>query len=197
RPVGAFNVESAGWAADAVPQWRKFYKPEMAENTPESATMRREIGEAFVKFHGRMHSMRGAEFGYCYPTSPVVSAEPDNEPIWDRQKYEPHTRPGARAPHMWLSDGTPLQDNAGNEFTLLDFAGLDKPDDAKVAAIADAFLDRGVDLKHLPLREPQMRTLYDKRFYLLRPDLHIAWHGDELPNDCSPLVDLVTGNIAP
>ncbi|MEZ5748800.1 MAG: hypothetical protein R3D83_02595 [Caenibius sp.] len=38
-----------------------------------------------------------------------------------------------------------------------------------------------------------MRDLYDRDFYLVRPDLHIAWSGDEIPADAVALVDIVTG----
>jgi 2-polyprenyl-6-methoxyphenol hydroxylase-like FAD-dependent oxidoreductase len=188
RPVGAFNVASAGWAAEAVPVWRALFQPEAVLDTPRAADLRHEIGKSFIENHGRMHSMRGAEYGYSYAGSPIVSEEPGNEPVWDRQIYMAHTRPGIRAPHMWLRSGIPLQDAIGEHFTLLDFgAGAD------VSHLMAEFRARGAELTVLKLNEPHMRKLYDRNFYLLRPDMHIAWRGNELPRDTGALVDLVTG----
>lgn len=194
RPVGAYNVESAGWAAAAVPQWRKLYQSEMLEDTDKAADLRHEIGKAFVQYHGKMHSMRGAESAYTYAGSPIIAESGEGEPPWDRQVYTPHTRAGFRAPHMWLRDGTALQDNAGEDYTLLDFSGREAGRSKDVDPLAAAFAARNVGFSYLPLHEPHMRELYDRRFYILRPDLHIAWSGDSLPSDCGVLIDRITGN---
>lgn len=190
RPVGAFNVASAGWAAEGVPIWRALVRSEATADTPEAADLRHEIGKSFIVNHGRMHGMRGAEYGYSYAGSPIISFEPDNEAAWDRDVYVPSSRPGVRAPHFWLKDGRALQDVAGGDFTLLAFA-----DDDMITDLKREFRSRGLALHIVSLDEPHMRKVYGKDYYLLRPDLHIAWRGDALPDAVEELINLVTGQL--
>ena len=186
RPVGKHNVACSGWAAAGVPIWQGLVKPNVLDDTEEAADLRHEIAKSFRVNQGRMHGMRGAEFGYTYAGSPIIDKDSKPEE-WDTNVYTPHTRPGARAPHMWLRDGRALQDALGDWYTLLDFDGRD------TSSFEAAFRAIGAPFQVLRLDEPHMRKLYDKSLYLLRPDLHIAWRGDSAPSDIRGLVDRVTG----
>ena len=188
RPVGAFNVAAAGWAAEGVPLWRALCRPEALQDTEEGADLRHEIAKSFTVNHGRMHAMRGAESAYSYAGSPIIADGAATTEEWDRDRYVAHTRPGFRIPHMWLRSGTALQDMMGMEYSLLCFGATDR-----AAALAELFRARGIELKLVALDEPHMRDLYDRDFYLVRPDLHIAWSGDEIPADAAALVDIITG----
>jgi 2-polyprenyl-6-methoxyphenol hydroxylase-like FAD-dependent oxidoreductase len=99
RPVGVHNVACSGWAAAGVPIWQSLVKPNVLDDTPEGADLRHEIAKSFRINHARMHGMRGAEFGYTYAGSAILDEESRSE-AWDTNVYTPHTRPGARAPHM-------------------------------------------------------------------------------------------------
>jgi 2-polyprenyl-6-methoxyphenol hydroxylase-like FAD-dependent oxidoreductase len=191
RPVGAHNVACSGWAAAGVPIWQSLVKPNVLDDTADGADLRHEIAKSFTINHGRMHGMRGAEFGYTYAGSAILDEESRPE-TWDTNLYTPHTRPGARAPHMWLSDGRPLQDVVGNGYTLLDFDG-----DSDTSEFEAAFRAIGAPLTVLRLDEPHMRQLYDRSMFLLRPDMHIAWRGDQAPARVGKLVDRVTGRAKP
>jgi hypothetical protein len=72
--------------------------------------------------------------------------------------------------------------------TLLDFNG-----DSDISEIEAAFRAVHAPLKVLQLDEPHMRKLYDLPLFLLRPDLHIAWHGERAPGNVHELVDRITG----
>jgi hypothetical protein len=162
-------------------------KPNVLDDTPEGADLRHEIAKSFRVNHARMHGMRGAEFGYTYAGSAILGEESKPEK-WDTNVYTPNTRPGARAPHMWLSDGRPLQDVVGNWYTLLHFGvGGD------ISGFEAAFRAAGAPLTVLQLDEPHMRKLYDRSLFLLRPDMHVAWRGDKAPANVGKLVDRVTG----
>ncbi|KAJ5475822.1 hypothetical protein N7475_001551 [Penicillium sp. IBT 31633x] len=65
-------------------------------------------------------NIAGVALDQRYDTSPVIIG--DNKPSvpYDGTKVWPHARPGHRAPHIWLPDGSPLIDHLGKEFTLLD-----------------------------------------------------------------------------
>jgi 2-polyprenyl-6-methoxyphenol hydroxylase-like FAD-dependent oxidoreductase len=187
RPVGLHNVAASGWAAAGVPIWQSMVKPWVLDDTHEGADLRHEIAKSFRINHGRMHGMRGAEFGYTYAGSIILDEDSKPEP-WDTNIYTPHTRAGARAPHMWLKDGRALQDVVGDWYTILDLDGGNDTSEFEAA-----FRAIRVPLKVLRLDEPHMRKLYDKKLFLLRPDLHIAWRGDKAPASMRELVDRVTG----
>jgi len=191
RPVGVHNVACSGWAASGVPIWQSLVKPNVLDDTSEGADVRHEIAKSFRTNHGRMHGMRGAEFGYTYAGSAILDEESRSEK-WDTNVYSPNTRPGARAPHTWLSDGRPLQDVVGNWYTLLHFGG-----GGNIGEFEAAFRAIGAPLAILHLDEPHMRKLYDKSMFLLRPDMHIAWRGDKAPANVGNLVDRVTGRAKP
>jgi hypothetical protein len=41
--------------------------------------------------------------------------------------------------------------------------------------------------------EPELRRVYQRDLLLLRPDLHVAWRGDQEPADCDRIACVVTG----
>jgi len=188
RPIGVRNVEAAAWAAAGVPIWRALVKPEIYHDTPESAALREQVAASFDVNHRRMHGMVGVEAGYSYAGSPLIADEPGNVAEWEVSRYVPKALPGARIPHMWLADGSALQDGLGDDFTLLDLKG-----DCDTTELEAAFKAIGAPLDVLRLDEKRVREVYGKSVFLLRPDLHIAWRGDGRPADASALAALATG----
>ncbi len=191
RPVGAFNVAAAGWAADGVGIWRALVDPLMDEDSAEGRALRERVARSFEVNHGRMHGMRGAEFGYSYAGSPLVADEPGNVAQWDVNVYTPSARPGVRVPHMWLKDGRPLQDALGSGYTLLVLDG-----DCDSAPLEHAFADIGAPLQVLRLDEPRIAAVFGRPVLLLRPDLHIAWSGTAPVPAPPQLARRVTGHPA-
>ncbi|MGE3143387.1 MAG: FAD-dependent monooxygenase, partial [Hyphomonadaceae bacterium] len=190
RPVGRHNVECSGWAADGVPIWANKVRPEIYDDTPAGRAHREEIAALFRVHHGRMHGMRGAEFGYSYAGSPIIAEEPGNEPVWDTNIYTPHARPGVRVPHMWLKDRRALQDVLGFGYTLLDLKG-----DCDAAALESEFAAIAAPLEVLRLDEPHVREVFGRSVLLLRPDLHIAWSGHAPIPNAAALARQATGYI--
>ena len=77
--------------------------------------------------------MIGAELGYRYVGSPLISDEPGGPEHLFRE-YVPTTWPGARLPHVWLSDGTlRAQDRIGDGYTLLRLGGTRATDASNLA----------------------------------------------------------------
>ena len=126
--------------------------------------------------------------GYSYAGSPLIADEPGNVAEWETSRYVPTASPGARIPHMWLSDGSALQDRLGDNYTLLDLEG-----NCDTAALERAFAKIGAPLKILHLDEKRVREVYGKSVFLLRPDLHIVWRGNASPADPTGLAELATG----
>jgi Aromatic-ring hydroxylase, C-terminal len=124
-------------------------------------------------------------------TIPRRSARADGTPPQQHsvRDYRPITRPGARAPHAWLPDGRSTLDLYGRGFVLLRL-GDDAPNEA---ALVSAFARRGVPLAVAAIPDPNIRELYERRLVLVRPDGHVAWRGDAMPEDPLAVVDCVRG----
>lgn len=176
RKVGARNVQAAGWAAEGMFMWQSTWRPEINDDTPEGEKAREESAAATVH-NRRVYEMIGVELGYSYAGSNLIAYEPDNIDDWDSLVYTPHARPGVRLPHVWLSDGRPVQDLLDDDYVLLDLQG-----DADTDALAAAFAERGAPLQVLHLDEPEARAVYEAPLLLLRPDMHVFWRGDHLPD---------------
>ena len=65
--------------------------------------------------------MIGAELGYRYVGSPIIWTSRASR--HDFREYVPTTWPGARLPHVWLDDGSAMQDRIGDGYTLLRLGG--------------------------------------------------------------------------
>src|SRR5262249_27544976 len=104
-------------------------------------------------------------------------------------KYVPTSWPGARLPHVWLADGMALHDRIGDGYTLLRLGG------AKVdtAALAQAFASYRAPFTAFAVDEARPRDVYGHDLLLLRPDLHVVWRGNALP-DATKLVAVATGH---
>ncbi|KAJ5541231.1 hypothetical protein N7494_006307 [Penicillium frequentans] len=69
---------------------------------------------------------RGVELDLRYSNSEVIVSDGTREPGFDNMSYTPSTRPGHRAPHVFLSDDhTSTVDLYGTEWTLMDFSKIE------------------------------------------------------------------------
>jgi hypothetical protein len=105
--------------------------------------------------------------------------------------YRPTTWPGARLPHVWLEDGTPIQDRIGDGFTILRLGGTS----ADTAGLERAIKSRGAAVSALDIPDAAARELYQHDIILLRPDLHIVWRGNRVPDDVRDIAAIATGHI--
>jgi hypothetical protein len=111
-------------------------------------------------------------------------------PAFSLDKYVPTSRPGSRAPHVWLRDGRSLYDLFGRDFTLLRLGHVPVASDALV----DAAQKRGVPVKALEIAEPEVVAAYENYpLILIRPDQHIAWRGHSVPADAIAMIDRIRG----
>jgi hypothetical protein len=109
------------------------------------------------------------------------------------REYVPSTWPGARLPHVWLDDGSALQDRLPVDgFTLLKL-GRSQADTAELERAINA---RGASLTVLDVPDQIARELYGFDLILLRPDMHIVWRGQASPEDVALVAAVVTGHSA-
>ena len=97
-----------------------------------------------------------------------------------------------RLPHSWLDDGSATQDRIGYDrgFTLLRL-GKSRAD---VSALETAFANYPAPFRILDVPDPEPRAVYGYDLILLRPDLHVAWRGNRLPDGAAKLAAIVTGH---
>ena len=140
----------------------------------------------------RVTEILGIEAGYRYAGSPLTWPEGGAAPDADGSRYVPLTCPGARLPHVWLEDGTALHDLLGPGYTLLRLGPAPRP----AAALVAEFRAIGAPLDVLDVPDGVARDLYERDLVLVRPDLHVVWRGDRLPDRPQRLAAIATGHAA-
>ena len=188
RQVGLRNVAAAGAAMSGRLGWRAAWRPDIREASSEAS--RSEICRRFDTEQRKITEISGIECGYRYVGSPVIAAEQGDGPDPNSLRYAPTTWPGARLPHVWLADGAALHDRLGAGFTLLRLGGAR----ADSATLEDAIRHTGAPLDVLDVPDPLVRDLYERDFVLVRPDLHVAWRGNQMPHGPWEIATCVTGH---
>jgi hypothetical protein len=190
RQIGARNVEASRHASRGRRAWRAAYKPDIRDKTPEGEATRANLARIADVEQRKSNEMIGAELGYRYEGSPVIAPEAGEPPAANFMKYEPTTWPGARLPHVWLSDKTALHDRIGDGYTLLQLGGAQ----GVGAALAHAFGAYNAPFTMLDIDDERARDVYGYDLLLLRPDLHVVWRGNHAPADPPGLAALATGH---
>ena len=190
RPVGARNVAASTFASRGRRQWRAAYSPVMRENTPAGARARDDYIRIADREQRKSNEMVGAELGYRYTGSPLIWPEPGEGPPDDFIRYVPTTFPGARLPHVWLDDGSAMQDRIGAGYTLLRLGGSA----ADASGLTRAFAAIGAPFAILDVPDARARDIYGCDLILLRPDLHVVWRGNAPPDEPERLARIATGH---
>ena len=188
RPAGARNVRQA---TEFYQNHLQFEQGDagIEDDTPAGAAVRARLSSQLTEGVGRMFRTLGVQLGYRYEDSPICV--PDGTPALpdDPGEYIATARPGARAPHAWLADGRSTLDLFGRGYTLLRL-GADAPDVTPLKHAADAC---GLPLSSLEIDQPDVVALYETGLVLVRPDGHVAWRGNALPDEPKNLLDRVRG----
>ncbi|APD11267.1 hypothetical protein UC34_12265 [Pandoraea vervacti] len=176
RPAGERNTAFARDFANSIGY--VCLPPEAYEPGPAGDAARRAVGD-YLAFHAHHEFViPGVHLGTRYEGSPLIDTEPGSPPADNANLYVPSARAGHRAPHAWLADGTSLYDAMGPQFTLL---CLDAPaPDASMLQTARNVLGDLAVVSPRQVDLPALKPLYERRYVLIRPDLHVAWRGDAL-----------------
>jgi hypothetical protein len=166
-----------------------MWRPDVAEETPAGAATRKNLAAVADVEQRKSNEMIGAELGYRYVDSPIISNIPGGPEHLFRE-YHPTTWPGARLPHVWLDDGTPLQDRIGDGYTILRLAGSKADADGLARAIAA----RGAPVAVLDVPDEAARDVYGYDLILVRPDMHVVWRGNAAPEDAARIAAVATGH---
>ncbi len=104
--------------------------------------------------------------------------------------YESSAHPGCVAPHLWLADGSSLYDHFQNGFNLL---VTEDGHDTAIAAFERAAAAIAMPLKVVQPHDTRLRSRYQAALALIRPDQHVAWRGDALPDSPAAVLGRIAG----
>jgi hypothetical protein len=167
---------------------RRGVPPEIEAESPAGAAARAAVGKAAYDLNVQQYCAAGLNFGYYYDQSPLIVYDGAPHPPYTMGDFTPSTVPGCRVPHVWLEDGRSLYDALGAGYTLLRFER-----EIAVEGLLDAAAERGVPLQLLDVVSDEAATVYETRLVLSRPDQHVAWRGNVLPDDPYALIDHIRG----
>lgn len=187
--------EAARFILDGCEQNQAIGAPQLVRDGleaegPAGDAVREQVAEDIVTLKMSQFKRMGGQLGYRYSASPIIVRDGTEEPAPTFADYVPSARPGNRAPHYWMADGSSLYDHFGAGFTLLAL------DDFDAEPILRAAADSGVPLEVLEPGEPdrlKLRELYAAQAALIRSDHHVAWRGDRSPEQPEILINVIRG----
>ena len=187
RPIHQLVIEEA--VANYSALGNHLSLPGLEAPGPVGDATRREAGDVIFAAKQREFRTLGVVLGYVY-NSPMIVPDNSPAPAFNAMVYRPSAHPGCLAPHLWLEDGTSLYDHFGTGFTFLitDSSRL-----TQAEGLNEAARDLRLPLKIIAPVDCRLQHRYMARFALIRPDQHVAWRGDVLPQDFGPILRQVTG----
>jgi 2-polyprenyl-6-methoxyphenol hydroxylase-like FAD-dependent oxidoreductase len=190
QPIAMINVNEAAEMRANFDNQTPF-SPQLQEDNQEGSQLRDKARAVILRTRAKefQHDSAGIELGYRYEGSPICVSDGSPAPELDHGMYVPSTWPGARAPHVWLQDGRSTLDLFGRSFVLLDLAGSN----AAIRPFTAAAQKAALPLEVIALNDSRMRETYERSFVLVRPDGHVAWRGDSVPEKPSDIIDQVRG----
>ncbi len=190
RPVHKWIMDEA--VANYSALGNQLAVPGLEEPGAVGDATRREAAEVIYMAKLREFKTLGAVLGYRYDGSSIVVPDGTSIPVQQATIYQPSARPGCLAPHLWLTDGSSLYDHLGVGFTLLStVVGAD--DCSELQRVERCAKDLGIPLKSLTPNDSRLLRRYQASFALIRPDQHVVWRGNQIPEDFSSILLRVTG----
>jgi len=190
RQIGDRNVGASRYATVGRRKWRSMWRPNIRDDTPEGRQSRFVLAAVADVEQRKSNEMIGAELGYRYVDSPVICNVPGGPEHLFRE-YQPTTWPGARLPHVWCNDGTPMQDRIPDGFTILKLGNTR----ADATGLQRAIAARGAPVAVRDVPDRIVREVYGYDLILVRPDLHVVWRGNAAPEDAAEVAAIATGHF--
>lgn len=191
RPVALRNTKAAHDLARNIGQVP--VTADMESDRPAAIAARQAAGSMLAGF-GEEFASLGIQLGARYDGSPIIVGDGIAPPPDDPAVYRPSGVPGGRAPHAWLdgarrADRASLYDRLGLGFTILCLGGTGR----SAAPLVRTAADRNVPLAVVEVDADAVRDLYGRDLVLVRPDQHVAWRGNRLPDDPGALIGTIVG----
>ncbi|HEY4200659.1 MAG TPA: FAD-dependent oxidoreductase [Devosiaceae bacterium] len=174
--------------AHAMASQRKAVPERIEEESAEGVALRLALGRAAYDLNVQQYAAAGLNFGYYYDKSPLIAYDGEMPPPYSMGTFTESTVPGCRVPHVWLKDGRSLYDAMGPDHAL-----IRSDQSVDVSPFVTAANRAGVPLRVVDI-DPV--PIYQQKLVLSRPDQHVAWRGDALPQDSEALVARISGRAA-
>eukprot|EP00439_Symbiodinium_sp_Y106_P088560 s1_g1096.t1 len=154
----------------------------------EDEASREAVGANILELGNAENEALGIEIGYRYDASPVIWGEEGDAPQYDLIDYAPTTWPGARLPSVFLEDGRAVFDLLGEAYTLIAFG------DADLSGWVSAASKRELPFELLRIEDPAIREIFERDYLLVRPDQHVCWRDNKMPEHPAEILNKVTGH---
>ena len=189
RQVGDRNVGASRYANVGRQKWRSIATDEIFSGTEAGESMKRQLIQVADSEQRKGNRMIGAELGYRYVDSPCIDNVPGG-PEHRVGEYNPNVWPGSRLPHCWLDDGSALQDQLPETYILLSLGK--KPLDT--SKLRQSYEKIGAPVTEVRIESNRLRDLYGFDLLILRPDMHVAWRGNDAPPNPQEIASISTGH---
>ena len=189
RQVGDRNVGASRYANVGRQKWRSIATDEIFSGTEAGESMKRKLIQVADSEQRKGNRMIGAELGYRYVDSPCIDNVPGG-PEHRVGEYNPNVWPGSRLPHCWLDDGSALQDQLPETYILLSLGK--KPLDT--SKLRQSYEKIGAPVAEVRIESNRLRDLYGFDLLVLRPDMHVAWRGNDAPPNPQEIASISTGH---
>ncbi|AJC22888.1 FAD-dependent monooxygenase [Pandoraea pulmonicola] len=186
RPIAVRNVNEGAnnRTFDALIE----QDPMLDDDSAQGQARRTRVENQIHALRLREFQTQGIQLGYRYRQSPICLSDDTLEPPDDHMSYQPSTWPGSRAPHAWLDDRRSTLDLFGRGFVLVRFDNAPGPTSLTAAARS-----LGMPFEEAQIHSSVLRNLYERDYVLVRPDGHVAWRADALPEDALSILNHVRG----
>jgi 2-polyprenyl-6-methoxyphenol hydroxylase-like FAD-dependent oxidoreductase len=189
RQVGDRNVGASRYANVGRQKWRSIATDEIFSGTEAGESMKRKLIQVADSEQRKGNRMIGAELGYRYVDSPCIDNIPGG-PEHRIGEYNPNVWPGSRLPHCWLDDGSALQDQLPETYVLLSL-GNKSLDTSK---LRQSYEKIGAPVAEVRIESNRLRDLYGFDLLVLRPDMHVAWRGNDAAPNPQEIASISTGH---
>ena len=189
RQVGDRNVGASRYANVGRQKWRSIATDEIFSGTEAGESLKRKLIQVADSEQRKGNRMIGAELGYRYVDSPCIDNVPGG-PEHRVGEYNPNVWPGSRLPHCWLDDGSALQDQLSETYILLSLGK--KPLDT--SKLRQSYEKIGAPVAEVRIESDRLRDLYGFDLLVLRPDMHVAWRGNDAPPNPQEIASISTGH---
>ncbi len=146
------------------------------------------VGRLTYEINVQQYAAAGLNFGSYYDCSPIIVYDDEAAPAYTMADFTPSTVPGCRVPHFWLADDRSLFDALGMGYTVLRLNS-----DVSVETLIGAAERRGMPLAVLDVAGIAKPEAYRHALVIVRPDQHVAWRGDRLPDEPHGLIATLAG----
>ena len=177
---------------DGTSFWRKFLRT----NPISLSILGKIIGKGFDKLFTLGNDV---VLGFQLSSSDIIIHEPTEGGAIavtnNKQNFVPSSLPGCRAPHVVLPDCESTIDLFGKKFVILIISG----EETDLDTLKEQLKERGVPFDtytYPPL--PELVKLYDRKYFLIRPDGVVAWRADFEPctTEAKRIVSTVIGDVS-